>query len=549
MVAQIPKRNTMKIPEHSLHHTTFDVWRSPGRFTKNPDIVRLPSGRMLLVYADTDQHWASDFVILTLLVSDDGGRTWAKQAEVARADLQAGDERLVTPRLSRLGDGRLVVLCDRDDDGHFHPDQPPANLAWWSSDDGHTWGPAEETGIMGFEPDRMLELGTGHLAVLTHIMRAESQEFAEILSLSDDGGTTWREAAEVAHDGYHRFCEGALVFLDGAPDGGAGAGGELACVLRENHSAGIPSFVAFSNDHGATWTPPQMCPFALHRPYAKRLADGRVLVTGRHVNGGLGTYAWCGDLRAEAGTYQVGGPRRKFAAELTGDALRIDNRPDHECRFSLLPPEGGRSEIVFEAEVKVAGNEPAAFLSISRLRSNRGPVVLSLAGDSLSLADRRPAPVDFSRFRTVQIAHRRGLLQVRVDGEVVRSASVFHEELAMSEFMRGGPLHARTMFGQLGDQGTSWWRRIRYETRNPRLTDWRWNWSAADGAWPDQYQRDRLTQVHGNHPGQQPGPDHGYSSWLQQEDGTIVFVDYTNYGDDGGKSHLVGAFIDPRDLA
>ena len=391
----------MKIPEHSLHHTTFDVWRSPGRFTKNPDIVRLPSGRMLLVYADTDRHWASDFVILTLLASADGGRTWDKQAEVARADLQAGEERLVTPRLSRLSDGRLVVLCDRDDDGHFHPDQPPANLAWWSSDDGRTWGPAEETGIMGFEPDRMLELGNGKLVVLTHIMRPDSQEFAEILSLSDDGGKTWREAAEVAHDGYHRFCEGALVFLDGGPDGGAGAGGELACVMRENHSAGIPSFVAFSNDHGATWTPPQMCPFALHRPYAKRLADGRVLVTGRHVNGGLGTYAWCGDLRAEAGTYQIGGPRRKFAAELTGDALRIDNKLGYECRYSLLPPEGAHSEILFEAEVKVAGSEPAAFLSIARLRSNRGSVVLSLAGDHLSLADRRPAAVDFSRFRTV----------------------------------------------------------------------------------------------------------------------------------------------------
>ena len=393
----------MKIPEHSLHHTTFEAWHSPGRFTKNPDLIRLPAGRMLLVYADTDRHWASDYVILTLLASDDGGRTWSKQAEVARADLQAGEERLVTPRLSRLRDGRLVVLCDRDDDGHFHPDQPPANLAWWSDDDGRTWGPAQETGIMGFEPDRMLELGNGQLAVLSHLMRPDSQEFAEILSLSEDGGRSWRQAAEVAHDGYHRFCEGALVFLDGDPDGGPGTGGELACVMRENHSAGIPSFVAFSNDHGATWSPPQMCPFALHRPYAKRLADGRVLVTGRHVNGGLGTYAWCGDLRAEAGTYQIGGPRRKFAAELTGDALRIDNRPEHECRFSLLPPEGGRSEILFEAEVKVAGTEPAAFLSLSRLRSNRGPVVLYLAGDHLSLADRRPAAVDFSRFRTCRL--------------------------------------------------------------------------------------------------------------------------------------------------
>ena len=132
----------MRIHEHSLHNKVFDIWRSPERFTKNPDIIRLASGRLLLVYADTDQHWASTYIILTLLRSDDDGRTWEKHAEIDRADLTKGDERLVTPRLSLLNDGRLVVLCDRDDDGHFHPDQTPANLAWWSTDNGDSWGPA-----------------------------------------------------------------------------------------------------------------------------------------------------------------------------------------------------------------------------------------------------------------------------------------------------------------------------------------------------------------------------------------------------------------------
>jgi hypothetical protein len=26
----------------------FDVWRNEGRFTKNPDIIELPSGRLVL---------------------------------------------------------------------------------------------------------------------------------------------------------------------------------------------------------------------------------------------------------------------------------------------------------------------------------------------------------------------------------------------------------------------------------------------------------------------------------------------------------------------
>ena len=92
-------------------------------------------------------------------------------------------------------------------------------------------------------------------------MRDESQEFAEGLSCSDDDGATWYEEATVASDGYHRFCEGALVVLD--------RGETFACVMRENHSAGIPCFVAFSSDKGRNWGPPQMLPFAIHRPYAK----------------------------------------------------------------------------------------------------------------------------------------------------------------------------------------------------------------------------------------------------------------------------------------
>jgi hypothetical protein len=36
----------------------WTAWRSPGRFTKNPDVVRLPDGRLLAVYADTGSHWA-----------------------------------------------------------------------------------------------------------------------------------------------------------------------------------------------------------------------------------------------------------------------------------------------------------------------------------------------------------------------------------------------------------------------------------------------------------------------------------------------------------
>ena len=529
----------------SIKDKVFEVWRSPGRFTKNPDVVRLSEGRLLLVYSDNDAHWSLEEQILTILYSDDDGRNWAKLAEVDRADLRQGDERLVTPRLSLLSDGRLVVVVDHDDYGHFHEDQSPGNVLYWSEDGGSTWSGAQKSTIGGFEPDRVMELPDGRLAVCSHLVRREAQEYAEIISCSDDHGLTWYEQATIAHDGYHRFCEGALVILDG--------GSLLACVMRESHSGGLPSFVSFSEDSGRTWTDPKMMPFAIHRPYAKQLPDGRVLVTGRHVNGGLGTYAWVGDLQVEAGIYAIGGPRTRYRAEHSGEALVINNAPGHECRYCLLPPESSKSEVLFEAEIKIDGpqREAVAFLSVSKLQARTGPIVLTLAKDRITLTPDRPDMdrfEDFSRYRVVSIHHKGGLLRVKVDGKTVIQSTVFREENSVIDHTGGRP-DRRTLFGQYSETGVSYWKRVRYEVKNPTQPPFSFAWSASSGKWPDQYQRDRMIQIHDNPPGQKASPDHGYSSWVFLNDGRILLVDYTNFGDDPGKSHLVGVYIDPEDIA
>lgn len=532
----------MHIHPRSVAHKVFDIWRSPGRFTKNPDIVSLPTGRYILIYSDVDAHWSMKDQVLILLASDDQGATWNKHCEIDRADLTAGDERLVTPRLSLLNDGRLVVIVDHDDDGHFHEDQPPGNWLYWSDDLGETWSPAQkENGIGGFEPDRVLDLPDGTLGVASHLMRGESQEFAQVLWTTDDGGTTWTERSTIAHDGYHRFCEGAIVVLND--------GERLACVMRENHSGGIPSFVAFSDDCGHNWSKPKMLPFALHRPYAKQLADGRVLVTGRHVNGGLGTYAWVGDLAAEAGSYAVGGPRRKYDASLCEGALVIHNRPEHECRYTLLPPESPFSDVDFEAELRVeasGGGETVAFMSISRHGQ-----LLKIAPNHISITRGRNENrhyADMTRYHVVALRHRRGWLQVKLDGETVLQACVFREETPANDFHGGDPLR-RTQFGQWGESGRSYWRRVSYRLGNANLNDFRCEWSADSGAYPDQFQRERMIQIHANHPAQKPWPDHGYSSWIQRDNRSIYLVDYTNAGDVADTAHLVGVELEPTDIA
>ena len=531
----------MLVHTRSVANKVFDIWRSPGRFTKNPDIVVLPTGRYLLIYSDVDAHWSLKDQILTLLASDDGGAIWHKHREIDQANLAAGDERLVTPRLSLLNDGRLAIIVDHDDDGHFHEDQAPGNWLYWSHDHGDTWSPAKtDGGIGGFEPDRIIDIPDGTLGVTSHLMRGGSQEFAQVLWTSADGGRTWRERSTIAHNGYHRFCEGAIVVLHG--------GRRLACVMRENHSGGIPAFVAFSDDNGHSWTEPQMLPFAIHRPYAKQLHNGRVLVTGRHVNGGLGAYAWVGDLEAEAGSYAIGGPRRKYQAKMEGDALVIQNIPEHECRYTLLPPESSFSDVEFEAELRVeasAGHADVAFMSISRLGQ-----LLKIAPDHIAIRRGRHEfrySVDMTDFHTIALFHRRGWLRVKIDGEVILHACVFREETPASDFHGGDPMR-RTQFGQLGDSGRSFWRRISYRLGNPSLDDFTWTWEASSGTYPDQYQRERMIQIHANHPKQKPWPDHGYSSWIQREDGSIFLVNYTNAGDVADTAHLVGVNIEQTDI-
>src|SRR5688572_27929463 len=235
----------------------WTVWRPVGGFTKNPDIVRLPSGRMLCVYNQTDVHWPTTSQI-TLLRSDDDGRTWSQTAVIDTGDKRRGEEVWITPRLARLRDGRLVICCDQNDFAHCHEDSPPGIYTWWSEDEGQTWTGRQPTGIPGIEPDRVVELSDGTLIMGTHFTSRDTVRLTEALAFSRDGGRSWGELTPAGKDPLHNFCEGAYVEL---------AGGGLLCAMRENTSAGArehnlyPSFVTYSLDGGRSWTRPVEAPF------------------------------------------------------------------------------------------------------------------------------------------------------------------------------------------------------------------------------------------------------------------------------------------------
>ena len=264
---------------------------------------------------------------------------------VAESDRSRREPHWVTPRLALLRDGRLAVTCDLDDYEHSHEYQEPGIYVWWSTDLGQTWSAPENTGILGIEPDRIIELPDGRLSMGSHFLPAETQKHAEYIWRSADGGRTWGPGVAVARDAVHMYCEGAYIPL---------AGGALLCVLRDNLHHNYPSQVALSFDNGETWTVPVEAPFAGDRPFIGQLEDGRILVTFRNQGGNRGTYAWLGTVDELISTgYRVSalhlGPEEIQLS--AGEGLRITHRRPATTKYNLLPPESYRSEVLFDVQV------------------------------------------------------------------------------------------------------------------------------------------------------------------------------------------------------
>lgn len=504
----------------------WTAWQPAGRFTKNPDVVSLPDGRLLAVYAETDKHWAEGLIELTLIESRDRGRTWVHAGVVTRSDRSRREPHWVTPRLAIIGGSRLAVTCDLDDFEHAHESQAPGIFAWWSDDWGRTWSDPVNTGVRGIEPDRIIELPDGRLSMGSHMVVAATQKLTEFIWRSSDAGRTWGPPAMVAGDGVHQYCEGAYLPL---------AGGALACVLRDNLHQNYPSQVAFSFDAGDTWTDPMEAPFSGDRPFIGQVADGRVLATYRNKGGTPGTHAWLGDLGQELG-YRVSGLHRGPATVAfdSAGAMVVHHPAPATTQFNLLPPESYRSEITFEAQLRVQGVSGAADEACAMIRLAHVNVRLVVSPGGLALGDPdlhhqsidRTWPADMTSWRTVRVHHRAGLVRVFLDG-----TDVMRFRLPMP-----GPF-VPTSFGSPADAtGTSFWRSVNYATRNPSEQGWSWLWDARTGRVPDQYEIERMVELH---PNTHERPDNGYSSWVALEDDEVLVLDYTNQGEPIGRSHIV----------
>lgn len=533
----------------------WSVWQEAGVFTKNPDLVLFPSGKLLCVFNATDFHWPTEFARITVSESQNRGRTWGRPRVVDEALPGRGEEPWITPRLSLLRDSRLVIVCDQNDYRHQHEAQPSGIYAWWSDDEGESWDGPHPTGVPGIEPDRVRELADGTLLIGTHYMSAATQKMTQAVLRSTDGGKTWGDLSVVASDAVHNYCEGAVFPLES---------GRLVCVMREDQHTNYPSYLALSDDQGRSWTKATEAPFSGDRPFAGELADGRTLVTYRNQTGKPGLYGWLGDIEAEQGykvsRAAVGGthqpqagsavlkrdhptPKSADGISLETDCLKMQNGPGTVTRYLLLPPESFTSEVRFECDIEVDGfpNVPAATIQIARIGLHLTVTPDRLGFERIFLGQHERShpysyrPLDMRRRRHVKVLHRGGLMEVFVDGGLWLSTLVDSEELWDRSFFGNGPDH----------DGTARWYNVEYEVNNPTDPPHSWRWDARSGQYPNQYEIYRWLEIDYN---STLNPDHGYSSWVQFPDGEVLVLDYTNEGAPVGKAMLKGYSLRVEDF-
>lgn len=260
----------------------FTVSRDDAVYQAWPDVALTASGKLLCVFSECTHHGDRSYTRIMLVDSADRGRTWSPK----RA-LTEGTKGLPyyynCARITALRDGRLCIVADRCPHhaaGEAVTAERSVNLLYFSSDEGRTWTDPVETPLAGIVPDKLLELPDGRWILSAH--HPEDGYLVQFLRWSDDKGATWSPRITVAKRKGLNLCEVSILPVRG----------KLVAFLRENSGMGWDCKKTVSEDRGESWGEIVDFPLpACHRPVSGHLADGRILITHRFMQGGKG---WLG---------------------------------------------------------------------------------------------------------------------------------------------------------------------------------------------------------------------------------------------------------------
>ncbi|RAV05469.1 sialidase family protein [Paenibacillus sp. YN15] len=283
---------------------TFIVSRDDTIYEAWPDVVLTDSGKLVAVFSECTHHHDRSYTRIMLADSGDRGRTW-----MPKRPLTAGTDGYPywnCARISKLGDGRLVIAVDRrlaSREGEV--------VLWLGDSEGEVWEGPVETPVSGIVPDKLCELPSGRWLLSAHWYSPGHGYLEQRLWYSDNSGATWKGPVTVASEPGLNLCEISLLPL---PDG------VIAAIMRENSGVGKDAYKCLSRDQGLTWEGPY--PMTLpgcHRPSAGLLHSGQVLVTYRFLQGGDGTFGTAA--------------QNFFGAFLTQDSLKAKERKQQSARI------------------------------------------------------------------------------------------------------------------------------------------------------------------------------------------------------------------------
>lgn len=255
----------------------YTISRDDSIYEAFPDVALAPSGKLVCVFAECNHHRDRSYTRIMLTESTDRGRTWsAKRALTeATADLPWYD----CPRITRLRDGRLVVLVDRIDVlGQDQSEEHYRNRLYVSEDEGVTWCDAVETPALGMVPDKLLELESGRWILACQQPDAGFGYIIQRLWYSDDLGSTWLGPVVVGRQEGLSLCEASILPVTNST---------LVAFMREDSGQGWDCYKTISHDAGESWSEPIRFPLpGCHRPVAGWLQNGQIMITHRFMHGG-----------------------------------------------------------------------------------------------------------------------------------------------------------------------------------------------------------------------------------------------------------------------
>ena len=499
----IPDSSKFVIADHNGRHPAPGPCPNPrGWYHSVAGIRDTPEG-LVATYRLSDSHTALFTHVMTTR-SADGGRTWEGHRSIAHRNVWQHQACWVAPQLSRLRDGRLVVLVD---EGHRtsgrdwplltrwqqRPERGMANYLLWSEDHGRTWSAPRQVDAVGGEPGYMVELADGTLLYT----RTESASYPamddppepwgsiyyrNVAVGSSDGGTTWAPFGPVTDAPYHGDCEVGMVELEP---------GHLLAMTRVGFGGGKfgqPSRLVHSHDSGRTWSEPSLTPVYGQRTMLHRLQSGKLLVTYRNRWGTPCSRAFLFHPEEELGFEPASFIWEQHRCTREGGEMLTatgDGRKA-EVEFSLYPAITRHAEVDLELELRRAPGPGNVVLSAGfgvsigdgRLQFASHAMERFETGDQGNVQRRlAPAYLDTAQWHSYRLERRPGGCRVLVDGRQVLASDDPQLRQRVVRFGTGGALETR-------------WRAGRARVYNPGDYSVDWSWHARDG-FPDQFQRDR----------------------------------------------------------